>query len=266
MHTIALPTDSTLVTTSPTEPVIRKLALAMSRGTMAASRLVNAIGRSTRRSRDADSSRLDVDISILRLQNMLDDPSARASLRHYLERRQGAEDLEFLIAFRCFEEARNPLQRFQQLSRVVHLHVREGCPRPASLSSETRLRLMHAWSQWDGGNRIPVEVPLPEFERAASEINTLIVSKSRDASRAMDSREEQCAEPSDGLSSAPSTAQFRLCFRSLFASGRGFAFPCDPRGEVHLDGLSDNARNNYLFARAMVGRDFAMPEVELVQA
>ena len=59
-----------------------------------------------------------------------------------------------------------------------------------------------------------------------------------------------------------STQQFQLCFRSLFQSGRGFAFPCDPQGRVNMDHLSDRARNNYLFARAMVGRDLAAPAVE----
>jgi hypothetical protein len=57
---------------------------------------------------------------------------------------------------------------------------------------------------------------------------------------------------------------FQLSFRSLFRSGRGFAFPCDAQGHVNLDGLSDRARNNYLFARAMVGRDLATPAVEAV--
>jgi hypothetical protein len=55
---------------------------------------------------------------------------------------------------------------------------------------------------------------------------------------------------------------FRLCFRSLFDSGRGYAFPCDQRGEVDLDRLSEQARNNYFFARAMVGRELTTPEVE----
>ena len=56
--------------------------------------------------------------------------------------------------------------------------------------------------------------------------------------------------------------QFQLCFRSLFHSGRGFAFPCDGRGQVDLDHLSERARTNYLFARAMVGRELAVPAVE----
>jgi len=53
--------------------------------------------------------------------------------------------------------------------------------------------------------------------------------------------------------------QFELRFQSLFDSGRGYAFPCDPAGRVDLDSLSERARNNYLFARAMVGRELAVP-------
>ena len=55
---------------------------------------------------------------------------------------------------------------------------------------------------------------------------------------------------------------FRLCFRSLFNHGRGFAFPCDPKGQVDLDHMSERARNNYFYARAMVGRELAVPAVE----
>lgn len=55
---------------------------------------------------------------------------------------------------------------------------------------------------------------------------------------------------------------YQLRFRSLFVEGRGYAFPCDPKGQVDLDGLSDSARNNYLYARAMVGRELAVPSVE----
>jgi hypothetical protein len=58
------------------------------------------------------------------------------------------------------------------------------------------------------------------------------------------------------------SSQFRLCFRSLFHSGRGYAFPCDPAGLVDLDQLTDHARANYLYARAMVGRELAAPAVE----
>ena len=58
------------------------------------------------------------------------------------------------------------------------------------------------------------------------------------------------------------TRLFRLCFRSLFDRGRGYAFPCDGDGRVNLDDLSDRARNNYFRARAMVGRELALPRVE----
>jgi hypothetical protein len=57
---------------------------------------------------------------------------------------------------------------------------------------------------------------------------------------------------------------FQLRFRSLFESGRGYAFPCDRAGRVDLDQLSERARNNYLYARAMVGRELAQPAVEAV--
>ena len=56
--------------------------------------------------------------------------------------------------------------------------------------------------------------------------------------------------------------EYELRFQSLFDSGRGFAFPCDPKGLVDLDKLSDRARNNYLYARAMVGRELACPAVK----
>ena len=56
-------------------------------------------------------------------------------------------------------------------------------------------------------------------------------------------------------------APFEIRFRSLFNEGRGLAFPCDAIGQVDLDALSERGRNNYLFARAMVGREFAVPDV-----
>jgi hypothetical protein len=55
---------------------------------------------------------------------------------------------------------------------------------------------------------------------------------------------------------------YQLRFRSLFDTGRGYAFPCDPHGQVDLDGMSEQARNNYFYARAMVGRELACPAVE----
>lgn len=54
---------------------------------------------------------------------------------------------------------------------------------------------------------------------------------------------------------------FELRFRSLFQEGRALAFACDADGCIDLDRLSDRARQSYLYARALVGRDFAQPEV-----
>jgi len=63
-----------------------------------------------------------------------------------------------------------------------------------------------------------------------------------------------------------SKGQFQLRFQSLFDSGRGLAFPCDAAGQVDLNQLSDRARNNYLYARAMVGRELSAPAVVVVAA
>ncbi len=63
----------------------------------------------------------------------------------------------------------------------------------------------------------------------------------------------------DTVSDAP--AQYQLRFESLFNPGRALAFPCDARGRVEMDALSERARRNYLYARAVVGREFATPAV-----
>lgn len=57
---------------------------------------------------------------------------------------------------------------------------------------------------------------------------------------------------------------YELRFESLFHTGRALAFPCDAGGGVRLDSLSDKALQNYLFARAVVGRDYASPTVRRV--
>ncbi len=57
-------------------------------------------------------------------------------------------------------------------------------------------------------------------------------------------------------------ARYELHFRSLFNVGRAYAFPCDAEGRVQLDDLSDKARNNYLYARAVVGRELSVPAVQ----
>lgn len=52
-----------------------------------------------------------------------------------------------------------------------------------------------------------------------------------------------------------------LRYPSLFLSGRALQFPCDIDGHVEMDALSARALENYLYARAMVGREFAFPSV-----
>jgi hypothetical protein len=52
-----------------------------------------------------------------------------------------------------------------------------------------------------------------------------------------------------------------LRFDHLFKAGRAFVFPCDASGRVDLDSLSVRARNNYFFARTLVGRDVSSPTV-----
>ena len=59
----------------------------------------------------------------------------------------------------------------------------------------------------------------------------------------------------------PFERTFELRFQSLFHAGKALAFPCDARGEVSLDALSERARENYLFARAVVGHEYAAPVV-----
>ncbi|MDN8618074.1 hypothetical protein [Variovorax ginsengisoli] len=56
-------------------------------------------------------------------------------------------------------------------------------------------------------------------------------------------------------------AAFELQFRSLYAQGRALAFPCDSEGHVDLDHFTERLRNNYLYARAMLGRQYAWPRV-----
>jgi len=50
-------------------------------------------------------------------------------------------------------------------------------------------------------------------------------------------------------------------YQSLFNTGRYLTFPCDSEGHVPLDLLSERALENYLYARAVVGREYAYPSV-----
>ncbi len=67
----------------------------------------------------------------------------------------------------------------------------------------------------------------------------------------------------DLFSAAESSACYELRFQSLFHSGRALTFPCDPQGEVKWDAMTEGARANFLRAQRSVGREFAVPAVQL---
>ena len=60
--------------------------------------------------------------------------------------------------------------------------------------------------------------------------------------------------------------RYELRFRALSRSIQGYSFPCDARGCVDLDALSERSRNNYFFARVVIGHELAVPEVHRLPA
>ena len=68
-------------------------------------------------------------------------------------------------------------------------------------------------------------------------------------------------------SSAPVACdtRYELRFASLYNRGRGFAFPCDAQGHVDIDELTERSRENYFYARTVVGAEFSAPIVWLVR-
>lgn len=65
----------------------------------------------------------------------------------------------------------------------------------------------------------------------------------------------------DALPGEPEATHL-LHFEPLGPSGAGLDIPCDPQGRVGLDALGDKLRNDYFFARALIGRLFAKPTVK----
>jgi hypothetical protein len=63
------------------------------------------------------------------------------------------------------------------------------------------------------------------------------------------------------LECQPPASDYVLRFDALSGAGRGLAFPCDAKGRVDLDALSEPARHNYFYARTLMGREFAFPVV-----
>lgn len=64
---------------------------------------------------------------------------------------------------------------------------------------------------------------------------------------------------SSAVEAAPT--RYELRFIGLFDRGRGYAFPCDARGNVDVDSLTDLGQMNYRFARAVVGIELSAPIV-----
>lgn len=62
----------------------------------------------------------------------------------------------------------------------------------------------------------------------------------------------------------PSRPTHLLHFEPLTAGDAGLDVPCDPQGRVGLDALGEKLRNDYFFARTLIGRLFAAPTVRLV--
>ncbi len=62
---------------------------------------------------------------------------------------------------------------------------------------------------------------------------------------------------------AQAPAHYELRFQSLFDGGRAYAFSCDEAGHVDIDALPSRARLNYFYARTVIGREVAMPAVQL---
>ncbi|HET9644564.1 MAG TPA: hypothetical protein VFP68_14700 [Burkholderiaceae bacterium] len=58
----------------------------------------------------------------------------------------------------------------------------------------------------------------------------------------------------------PHLAAYEVVYSPIHG-GCSFAFPCDEAGIVELNTLTERARDNYLLARALVGRDFYTPTV-----
>ena len=78
-----------------------------------------------------------------------------------------------------------------------------------------------------------------------------------DLTLAAQARVGECSEVKHaGRAEGP---RYELRFRSLFRDGRGWAFPCDAAGRVDMDAMSERTRNNYMFARAVIGIEVDTP-------
>jgi hypothetical protein len=60
-------------------------------------------------------------------------------------------------------------------------------------------------------------------------------------------------------------ALYELRFFSLISGGQNFVFPCDAQGQVDIGDLSERCRNDYFYARVVVGREVAPPCLALLE-
>jgi hypothetical protein len=54
---------------------------------------------------------------------------------------------------------------------------------------------------------------------------------------------------------------YELHFEPLLDARQACAFPCDACGQVDMDRLGDAALCRYLYARAVIGREYGFPAV-----
>lgn len=55
-----------------------------------------------------------------------------------------------------------------------------------------------------------------------------------------------------------------LHYQSLSLAERSYDFPCDGEGHVQLDELTEPQRNDYFYARVVVGNSLAAPHVSIL--
>ena len=54
---------------------------------------------------------------------------------------------------------------------------------------------------------------------------------------------------------------YELHFESLDGAHGACAFPCDALGHVDMDQLGESVLTRYLYARAVIGREYRLPSV-----
>jgi len=59
----------------------------------------------------------------------------------------------------------------------------------------------------------------------------------------------------------PRASRYELRFEPLRRESDAYSVPCDAHGCVDLDALGERYRNNYLFARAVIGHTYRCPVV-----